>query len=286
MLKVDEFESVFRSAIKETYQHQDVVIKSAFLVTDMVEDKANQLLPQVKEFCQHLPNPENIEWKLIYASGFQSAEELLHLVEGSKIDLVVTYRNLHSDTWRHPFSLGEHLDVLLQKTEIPVLVIPHPRADFARENALQNCHSVMVATDHMVNDHRLVQYGIAFIDQNSQLYLSHIEDEVYFERVIDAIAKIPTIDTDEVKQKLALQLLKEPAEYIDSIKTELNQLAQTIEVIPIVKFGHQLRDYIKYIEQHDINLLVINTKDGDQMAMHGLAYPLAIEVRQIPLLML
>ena len=30
----------------------------------------------------------------------------------------------------------------------------------------------------------------------------------------------------------------------------------------------------------------MNTKDDDQLAMHGLAYPLAVELRDIPLLML
>jgi hypothetical protein len=30
----------------------------------------------------------------------------------------------------------------------------------------------------------------------------------------------------------------------------------------------------------------MNTKDEDQLAMHGLAYPLAVELRDIPLLML
>ncbi len=30
----------------------------------------------------------------------------------------------------------------------------------------------------------------------------------------------------------------------------------------------------------------MHTKDEDQMAMHGMAYPLAIELRQIPLLLL
>lgn len=30
----------------------------------------------------------------------------------------------------------------------------------------------------------------------------------------------------------------------------------------------------------------MNTKDEDQLAMHGLAYPLAVELREIPLLML
>ncbi len=47
-----------------------------------------------------------------------------------------------------------------------------------------------------------------------------------------------------------------------------------------------MKDYLKHIDEKQVDLLVLNTKDGDQLAMHGLAYPLAVEVRQIPLLML
>ena len=38
--------------------------------------------------------------------------------------------------------------------------------------------------------------------------------------------------------------------------------------------------------EHGIDLLVMHTKDEDQLAMHGLAYPLAIELRDIPLLLI
>ena len=81
-------------------------------------------------------------------------------------------------------------------------------------------------------------------------------------------------------------MLKDPTEYIQSVKTVLDKLNRSIEVTAIVEFGHQLADYLKHIEDKQVDLLVINTKDGEQMAMHGLAYPLAVEVRQIPLLML
>jgi predicted house-cleaning noncanonical NTP pyrophosphatase (MazG superfamily) len=138
----------------------------------------------------------------------------------------------------------------------------------------------------MVNDHPLVQYGLALIDEPGRLYLSHIEDQVNFDRVMDAISKIPTIETDDARHKLSQQLLKEPAEYIQSVKFELDKLNRSVEVIPIVAFGHQMKDYLKHIDEKKVDLLVLNTKDGDQLAMHGLAYPLAVEVRQIPLLML
>ena len=59
-----------------------------------------------------------------------------------------------------------------------------------------------------------------------------------------------------------------------------------IGIESVVTVGHRLSEYAGLIEEHEIDLLVFNTKDDDQLAMHGLAYPLAIELRQIPLLML
>lgn len=286
MLKVDEFESLFLSSIKETYHHETLSFRSVLLVTDLKSDAANQLLLEVKKFCNNIVKESVIEWKILLGSDFSSAGSLLGSVNEVDVDLIVTYRNLHSETWRHPFSLGEQLDVLLQKTQTPVLVIPHPSADFSREHALDKCASVLVATDHLVNNHRLIQHGLAFVEKNCQIFLSHVEDQAYFDRVINSIAKIPTIETKEVETKLAQQLLKEPLEYIESVKLELESLGKEYSVIPIVKFGHYIKDYLNLIEENKIGLLVINTKDGEQMAMHGLAYPLAIEIRQIPILML
>ena len=54
----------------------------------------------------------------------------------------------------------------------------------------------------------------------------------------------------------------------------------------IIDFGHHISEYKKLILDHKIDLLIMNAKDEDQLAMHGMVYPLAIESRQIPLLML
>ena len=59
---------------------------------------------------------------------FASPADLLERVAQHAPDLICTYRNLHSETWKYPYSLGEHLDVLTQMTSAPVLVLPHPRA--------------------------------------------------------------------------------------------------------------------------------------------------------------
>ena len=47
-----------------------------------------------------------------------------------------------------------------------------------------------------------------------------------------------------------------------------------------------MTQYQRLIEEHKVDLLVFHTKDEDQLAMHGLAYPLAVELRHIPLLMI
>jgi CheY-like chemotaxis protein len=40
------------------------------------------------------------------------------------------------------------------------------------------------------------------------------------------------------------------------------------------------------VGSHSVDLLVMNTKQDDQLAMHGVAYPLCIELRDTPILML
>ena len=60
----------------------------------------------------------------------------------------------------------------------------------------------------------------------------------------------------------------------------------SIDTRGIVTLGHHLREYKRLIVEHEVDLLVLNTKDEDQLAMHGQAYPLAVGLRGIPLLML
>ena len=59
-----------------------------------------------------------------------------------------------------------------------------------------------------------------------------------------------------------------------------------VKVEAIVTCGHLLKDHQKLIEEHEIDLLILHTKDDDQLAMHGLAYPLAVEMRKRPMLLI
>ena len=84
------------------------------------------------------------------------------------------------------------------------------------------------------------------------------------------------------------QIHSEPADYIRSCAEVLARDAKehALSVEPVVALGHRLSEYERLIQQHEVDLLVMNTKDEDQLAMHGMAYPLAVDLRTIPLLML
>ena len=144
----------------------------------------------------------------------------------------------------------------------------------------------MAITDHMLGDHRLVNYAVRFTGADGTLWLTHIENEIVFDRYLDAISKIPSIDTDPARAALSRQLLKDAKEYIEGCRTSLREAGVPLTVEPLVTFGHHLADYRKLIEEHKVDLLVLNTNEEDQLAMHGIAYALAVELRQIPLLLL
>ena len=145
---------------------------------------------------------------------------------------------------------------------------------------------VMAVTDHLAGDAQLVSYATRFTRPKGTLSLVHIEDETVFERYISIIGKIPNLDTDVARKEILAKLLQEPTDYIESCRTEISKLELPVNVKSIVTLGHRLSDYKRLIDAEEIDLLVINTKDEDQLAMHGMGYPLSIEIQHIPLLMI
>ena len=47
-----------------------------------------------------------------------------------------------------------------------------------------------------------------------------------------------------------------------------------------------MQDLQSLVRQHAIDMLVANTKDEDQSAMHGMAYSLSVEMVDVALLLL
>ncbi len=284
MTQIDQFESMFRSALREVFVYEPAHIASVLLIHDRSEAAAQSYLTDIQEFLSVLGS--SVTWQVAGDENLQSTLEVLNRVDDTEPDLVCTYRNLHGEAWRHPHSLGEHLDVLLQKTSTPVLILPHPDADYARAHTLENTSSVMAMTDHLAGDPRLINTAAVFTAQGGALHLTHIEDDAVFERYLAAISKIPDIESEMAREKIAAQLLKEPSDYVNGAAAVLKEHRPDLSTEMSVRFGHRLSEYQKAIDEHEVDLLVLNAKDEDQLAMHGLVYPLAVELRQIPLLLL
>ena len=286
MTNVDQFESVFRAAAKPVFHRRAVEFKTVLVVTDRLEASGSEFTDRVKGFLSDLDGVDGLEWNRVTGDEYGTSGELLAVVEKHDPSLIVSYRNLHSDGWKWPHSLGEYLDLLTQVASAPVLVCPHPEAGYASGHSMKATDRVMAVTDHLAGDERLVNHALAFAASGGTLYLSHIEDKRTFDRYVDVISKIPSIDTDDAQEAIREQLLKEPQDYIASIREAIHRDGTKVSIAQHVLMGHQLSEYKRLIEKDRISLLVLNTRDQDQLAMHGLAYPLAVELREIPMLML
>ena len=283
MTRIDQFESFFKSAARTPYKHRRVPVDKVLVVTDLDDKDAWELQARLRSIFDVL-GPAT--WVDAAAGRGRSVGELLEVVEEEKADIIVTYRSLYSEGWRWPFSLGEHLDVLTQATTTPVLVLPRPdRESFWGRDDL-GTSSVMAITDHLNGDERLVHWATRFTAEKGLLTLAHVEDEQVFEHYLETIAKIPAIETEPARRLLERQLLKDPADYIETCRDALKSEGLAIEVEAVVEFGHRLADVERLVGEREVDLLVIETKDEDQLAMHGLAYPIAVEMRETPLLML
>lgn len=284
MSQVDQFESVFRAAAKTPFEYGAIEVGSVLVVSDRGEEEANRFAERARSFLHVLERGENVRWHVTHGGAYDSVPELLEQVEAEQPGLVVTYRHLHSDSWQWPYTLGEYVDVLTQVTTTPVLVMPHPQRDDAPPPA--DTDVVIAMTDHLVGDHRLVNWAARFTHEGGRLVLAHVEDDAALERFMETIGKIPSIDTDSARSNLIDRLERDASDYMRSCREALASAGLPVTVEAVVEWGHHLTEFRRLVDDRDADLLVMNTKDEDQLAMHGLAYPLAIEVRSIPLLLL
>ena len=284
MTDIDQFESVFKAADKPQFALEPINIQRGLAVTDLDAEESAAFLARVKQLLG--ARADAMEWSVVDGPAYQRVPELLAQIEDRRPELICTYRNLHTPANDYPYSLGVYVDVLAQAAAAPLLLLPHPQASPENNFAAAGTNTVMAVTDHLTGDAHLVSTAAWVTAEGGRLLLTHVEDEAALNRYLATIAKIPAIDTDTAEQALRRQLLKEPHDYILSCRDVLKQRGLPLEIEEIVTFGHRLNDYQRLISEHGVELLVMNTKDQEQSAMHGQAYPLSIELRELPLLLL
>jgi len=281
---VDQFESVFRGADRRRYAYERIEVARVLVVTDLDAEEATGFTDALRAF---LVEVEDARWTTLSRDDYDDVDAMLAAVREAAPDLVVSYRDLHYDTWRWPYSLGVFLNALTRETSFPVLVMPNPHEDPTLPFRDRETRAVMVLADHLTGDDRLVNWGVRFVRPEGVLTLTHVEDDAIFERYLDVIGKLPSIDTTVAREDISARLLKEPGDYIETCREVLAAEGHlTHELVPVLTMGHKLSDYVALIEEHEVDLLVMNTKDEDQLALHGTAYTLAVRLRGVPILML
>ncbi|NRA35364.1 MAG: hypothetical protein HRU17_18705 [Polyangiaceae bacterium] len=284
MLDADNFESAFRSADKRRFQLNRPEISSVMILSDLEGSELEEFGIGLKRFLGVLG--KGVRWGSVGGDQHQDISEAVQLVERSQPDLICTYRNMKSDAWKWPFSLGGYVNVLTRATELPILVVPHPLEVSPKLWQDSDTDSVLVATDHLAGDDAMVNWGARLTREQGVLHLAHIEDDGVFERYLDAISKIEGINTEFARNAIMEQLHKEPREYTATCQEALAAAGHGFGVEPQIRNGRSLQDYQNLIAEHEIDLLILRATEGGQLAMHGASYLLAVELRQTPLLMI
>ena len=154
----------------------------------------------------------------------------------------------------------------------PVAILPHPDREGVPERALKNTDSVMAINSHLVGEDALVNHAAGLTAVGGTLHLTHVEDDAVFERYLDVISKIPEIDTDVARETIQnsccanLRLTLIPAKPLCAKPRGFSR------VVKHVTHGHRLEEYRSAIEDHQVDLVVLQGHDEDQLAheRHGL----------------
>ena len=276
---------MFRSADKPAFDFQGINIPSAAVITDLDRKETDTLKVKLQDFLSPVKRIASLEWHTIPGTDYSLVSELLSKIAGLGLGLLITYRNLKEPKEEGLFSMGVYLEALVEKTKLPILVLPHPARE-ELDRSLHNTDRVMAVTDHLAGDDAIVNYGVLFTKAGGSLFLSHIEDGVVLDRYSRAIEKIPDLRTDHALEGLRRQLLKEPRDFINSCVDRIRERKIDIEIEAIVKIGHRMKDYRDLVEEHEIDLLILEIRDENRLAMRSKAYAMAVEFRDVPLLLL
>ena len=77
-----------------------------------------------------------------------------------------------------------------------------------------------------------------------------------------------------------------PGYYAESVARKIEENQTQVLLHSVIEFGHIIKKYRELISSEPVSLLVFTTKDDTQLAMHSLGYSLAVEFRNMPVLLL
>ena len=164
MTTLDDFQSTFRAASGMPFHPESLSFANIALISDVNESVAQLLNDQVHQFlAAALPN--SFEITTINSESYNSVANMLTAIEQltPTTNLICTYRNLYNRNEDLPESLGTHVDVLTQRVDVPVLLLPRPdRVDLTR----LSLQEVMAVTNHLSGDNHLISVAAHFTPED------------------------------------------------------------------------------------------------------------------------
>ena len=289
MVLIDDFESQFRRASKAVYSYEPLSLKKIVFVLDGEPEERNSYIEPISAFLKGAlmiqSAAEDITWEVLSFEPNENVTELIERANASNPDLIVTRRHLFKQPRGPLQSLGIYVDVLAQSTSALVLIIPRLTADELQKRC-QNTSDVMVLSDSLSEDNQLVNTGVLFTQPDGCLYLTDVEDGAAFDRYMDVIEKIPLIDSVMAREEIHHQLEKEVREFSEQCIEKIRPVRSDLRIESVFRYGSSIADFRTLISDYKTDLLILNTNDASQMAMHGIAYSIAVEFTDFPLLLI
>ena len=113
MSKIDHFESAFRSSIRIQYQPRAFPIRDILVVTDLSAEEDVEFLTQLEPLFSGVTPPPRLT--LLPKEQSESLPDLIAEVKSQNPDLICTYRNIHTDHGQYPYTIGDHVEVLMPR---------------------------------------------------------------------------------------------------------------------------------------------------------------------------
>ena len=107
--RIDEFESVFRSADKPLFHLAPPPVRRALVLSDRGPGDADAFEDRVRRYVESGEPDSTLEWQSWHGDVPDTRQAFVERLKAYETDLVVTHRNLH-DVIRDPhFGLGVYV---------------------------------------------------------------------------------------------------------------------------------------------------------------------------------
>ena len=264
--KLDLFGSVFKRSVKHHFRHVEHKLEKVYLLGD--EENMEAMQSSMQAYCPnclvHLYN-DNFLWKEFKQKIAQEAPDLIVLQR----HLGITQKDLRS-------SLSPILECITQEVQIPLLVLPSEFQEL-------KIATVGIGFDHQIDNSDLVNRGLLMHKFLKKVAFIHIEDVAIFNYYMDAISRIPEINTEQAETHIKETILSLSEDFFEDAAAHLEE--HDITSIIHCELDEVVKSYERIVAENKIDLLVFEAQDETKLAMHSLGQSMTIQFPDLAIML-